>query len=255
MVMRRTLIAATCMLVFALAGQANAKIIAGQYVPDGLEVGDQFRLIFVTSGSIFGDSANAAAYDGFLADQVAGTMLSGYNWTAVLSTPGIFGVGARTARDVVLNETGLVESKFKGIYNTNPNSQVVSSTGLGMLDGALDYPVLFDQHGTSIVSGYAWTGSNADGTAASGYIFGSALVGDSTGRTVIGDAAHKEKWLSLGDVQRTVPFSAGVFQQAFRVYGISDVITVVPEPATIVMWSLFAGVAGLVFWRKGRKSS
>jgi hypothetical protein len=40
------------------------------------------------------------------------------------------------------------------------------------------------------------------------------------------------------------------------VYGISDVLTVpVPEPSTLVLWSLFTGVAGLVFWRKRRQSN
>jgi hypothetical protein len=36
------------------------------------------------------------------------------------------------------------------------------------------------------------------------------------------------------------------------VYGISKELTAIPEPATAVLWSLCAGVAGLVYWRKGR---
>ena len=49
--MRRTLIAATCMLVLALAGQANAKIMPnGQFVPDGLTYGDDVPAGFCDVG-------------------------------------------------------------------------------------------------------------------------------------------------------------------------------------------------------------
>jgi len=48
----------------------------------------------------------------------------------------------------------------------------------------------------------------------------------------------------------SIPFVA-------RIYGMSDVleVPVVPEPATLVMWSLLAGIGGVVFWRRRRQGN
>jgi hypothetical protein len=120
-----------------------------------------------------------------------------------------------------------------------------------MLNGtALINPVLYDQHGTSSGSGLAWTGSGTTGLG-----FSPFLVGDSS--VAIGDAnSVSTTWLMLAPIARNFAVSFGTIPVPLGVYGMSGVLIVpVPEPATLVMWSLFAGVAGLVFWRKGRKTS
>ncbi|MHB0960151.1 MAG: PEP-CTERM sorting domain-containing protein [Pirellulaceae bacterium] len=244
--MRRTLIAASCMLVLALAGRANAEM----YVPAGLQAGDQYRLIFVTSGSITGSSADPAVYDSFLATQVANTMLGGYDygWQAVLSTAG----GGRVAKNIINDPAGV--NNFVGIYNSV--GLKVADNGADMLDGTLDSAVQYDQHGTSVATGYVWTGSLSNGEAANNYEVGSAQYVGAPAATIIGAAAATDtSWIQVGALQRNVTYFSPNLELPFRVYGMSDVLTVVPEPATFVMWSLFAGVAGLVFWRKGRKTS
>ncbi|MHB8864343.1 MAG: PEP-CTERM sorting domain-containing protein [Pirellulaceae bacterium] len=244
--MRRTLIAASCLLVLALAGRANAEM----YVPAGLQAGDQYRLIFVTSGSMPGSSSNPADYDSFLASQVAGTMLGGYDygWQAVLSTAG----GGRVASSIINDPAGV--NNFVGIYNSV--GLKVADNGADMLDGTLDNAVQYDQHGTSVATGYVWTGSLSNGEAANGYEVGSTgTLSVPLAATIIGAAgATDSTWIQVGPLVRNVPYLLNL-ELPFRVYGMSDVLTVVPEPATFVMWSLFAGVAGLVFWRKGRKTS
>ena len=132
-----------------------------------------------------------------------------------------------------------------------------------MLDSVLDHPVLYDQNGTPVGKSYVWTGSNANGTAAglappgASYEVSSDGVGIFQPITMLGDASATDgTWLAAEAVYRSVTKpGGGLFTSTYAVYGISEVQTFVPEPATIVMWSLFAGVAGLVFWRKGRKSN
>ena len=251
--MRRTLIFACCFVLAGLAAQlASAAMINGQFVPDSLkdQVGAQYRLIFATSGTLRADSGDPLVYDAFLTDQVKNTMLGeiDYGWKAVVSTA----ASTRIAKDIVSDAAYVVDpSEYMGVYNTAGIR--VAASGDDMLDNSLLQPVLFDQHGTSVYDGYAWTGSISDGTGASG-----SLVGDLSTFTMLGaTGANDGTWLRLGSVRRPgllgsptpIPFVA-------RIYGMSDVMTVpaVPEPATIIMWSLFTGVAGLVFWRKRRQS-
>ena len=53
----------------------------------------------------------------------------------------------------------------------------------------------------------------------------------------------------------TRPQYASFGDNTARLYGMSETLTVVPEPTTLAMWLGFSGLAGLVFWRKRRKSS
>ena len=250
--MRRTLIFACCFVLAGLAAQlASAAMINGQFVPDSLkdQVGAQYRLIFVTSGTRQAVSADPLVYDDFLADQVENTMLGeiDYGWKAVVSTKG----DTRIAKDIV-SDAGYVvgPGEYLGVYNA-AGIQVAAS-GDDMLDGSLIAPVLFDQHGTSVYEGYAWTGSKSNGEAEGGLPSGE-VGGDSMDIILGATGAIDGRWLKLGSLRQPdnplIPFVA-------RIYGMSDVMTVpaVPEPATIVMWSLFMGVAGLVFWRKRRQS-
>jgi len=266
--MRRTLIVATCFVLAGLAAQAaSAALINGQYVPDSLvsQVGAQYRLIFVTSGSVKADSSDPAFYDNFLSAQVQNTMLGSFNygWKAVVSTY-VDGIHTqRVAKTIVSDALYTFDNDpttpYVGVYNT-AGSQV-AATGDAMLTASLLSPVLYDQHGTSVFDGYAWTGSYWDGNPA--YIRDTAgnptaipaTVGNtySLGApTMLGaTGANNGTWLELGAVSRggPIPFVA-------RIYGMSNVMTVpVPEPSTIVLWSLFTGVAGLVFWRKRRQSN
>jgi len=246
-----------------MASQAtHAAIIAGQYVPDELvgQTGTQYRLIFVTSGSIQAESDDPAVYDQFLAEQVAGTMLGSYDygWKAVISTASDTSApdGQRIAKDIVSDPD---YENYAGVFNTV--GDMVAETGNSMLDGSLSSPVLYDQNGKSVYIGYAWTGSYSDGT---GYFTAPpGRVGEDNGSTVIGDpGATDGTWLYRANVRRTMNFDvpgSGSISIPFvaRIYGMSDVleVPVVPEPATFVMWSLLAGIGSVVFWRRRRQGN
>jgi hypothetical protein len=252
--MRRTLIVATCFVLAGLAAQAaRAEMINGQYVPHSLvgHVGTQYRLVVVTSGSIKADANDPTVYDNFLAGQMVGTMLGDYDygWKAVVSTEG----GARFAKDIVSDAHYGVDSSmpYAGVYNTAGIN--VATSGDAMLAPNLPMlsAVLYDQHGTSVYDGYAWTGSFANGEPALSIPPGT--LGNSTKNAMLGaTGANDGTWLALGTIYHggPIPFVA-------RIYGMSEVLEVpaVPEPSTVVLWSLFTGAAGLVFWRKRRRSN
>ena len=241
--MKRGLMVA-CFAAMLVAGRlADAAVINGQFVPDSLvnTPGAQYRIIFVTSGSIKAEDGNFGLYDNFLKTQVEGTMLDDtpamYGWEAVLSTTD----GLRTA--------GAIGTSSVKIYNTA--GILVANNAADMLDGSLISAIQYDQNGTAVADGYAWTGSNRDGTAAN--VGGDFRVGSNYSPPTVrlGSASASDvKWIDLANV--AIP---GPPPYLARVYGISGVMTAVPEPSTIALWSICAGAVGLVAWRKRRKSS
>jgi hypothetical protein len=64
----------------------------------------------------------------------------------------------------------------------------------------------------------------------------------------VGNAASEE-WLEKGAYPTVFP---GFGDTTARLYAMSDTLTVVPEPSTILIWLGFSGVAGLIYWRKRR---
>ncbi len=254
--MKRGLMVA-CFAAMLVAGRlADAAVINGQFVPDSI-VGQKdgngnyikYRLIFVTSGSTNGFSDQAAIYDGFINQQVAGTMLDtgfNYGWQAVMSTAS----GDRIAKNIIsggdpiYNTAGLkVANSGSAMLAANPAATVSLLNAIG-----------YDQNGTTASEGYVWTGSSSTGDPAitgADLRVGSKASGSAPGTTRLGASnATDETWLSFAQVPQNIgiPFVA-------RVYAVSGVLTAVPEPSTIALWSICAGAVGLVAWRKRRKSS
>jgi hypothetical protein len=257
--MRRPLIFACCFVLAGLAAQAaSAAMINGQFVPDGLvgNVGAEYRLIFVTAGATRGDQITKTFYDTFVQGEADLSPLfagknSLYKWQAVVT------VGT----SVPLYDARTVLAGTAPVYNLQ--SDVVGENGTDMLDGSLDHSVQYDQYTNDAGLTEVWTG----GLAPPGPLYPSTSYwlgtpgaepppGETSpvSRSYLGLAfASDASWLVGFPAQQFitpgVPFGAAV-------YGISGVLTVpVPEPSTLVLWSLFTGVAGLVFWRKRRQSN
>ena len=147
-------------LFVLLAGASHAVAIV---VPAGLNPGDTYRIIFVTSAMRDGTSANIADYNSFVTDAAnldAGLAGLGTTWTALASTPTVNAlvnaglssgdsttpfyntVGNLIAIGVTVPTTGLY-----GEINTAHTSQIFSETG-------------------EVAPGVntAWTGTQRDGT-------------------------------------------------------------------------------------------
>jgi hypothetical protein len=241
-----------------LAAQAaSAAMVKGQFVPDGLvgNVGAEYRLIFVTAGATRGDQITKTFYDTFVQGEADLSPLfagknSLYNWQAVVT------VGT----SVPLCDARTVLAGTAPVYNLQ--SKVVGENGTDMLDGSLDNSVQYDQYTNDAGFTTVWTGGLAPDSPypSPSYWLGTPPAGPfgGTPSSYLGmawwtgsDAVPDWKWLQgfpyKQFIATNVPFGAAV-------YGISDVLTVpVPEPSTLVLWSLFTGVAGLVFWRKRRQ--
>jgi hypothetical protein len=251
-----------CLLLGLIAPWAHAEIINGQYVPPGLNVGDQYRLVFITSGVIDGNSMDPNDYDAFLTDQVAGTALEGaaYGWSAVVST---YGAG-RLASGVVNVHPGVP------VYNTG--GLKVADDGAAMLDTTVGLinAVQFDQNGVDKGAVHVWTGSNSQGGAklfwhsslaqwveatlgSPGFVMppSDPIAGIGAG------ASDGNAWLDYTVIFRNPALpGGGTLPYMAAIYGISDVLTVpIPEPATCVMWLMLSAIGGVVFWRRRRNSS
>lgn len=258
--MRRTLAAFACMASFLVAGSAGAAVINGQFVPDSI-VGQKdgngnyikYRLIFVTAGETDADSPNVGIYQTFVNNQVAGSMLAGavYDWKPVVSTYG----GWTATQSVGSSETA--------IYNTGGFKVADGKTDL--LDGTLDVAVQYNQFGASVGDARVWSGSYASGNShmgGNGLPLYNFTLGSERGapplpdNTVFGYANQMNStWLDSRSSMPNGPIvngQGGIDWNTARIYGISGELSAIPEPASLVMWSVAAGVAGLAVWRKRR---
>ena len=205
-------------LLLTFASSASAMPIV---VPDGLGPGEQYRLVFVTSGTTRATSFRIADYNGFvddIANAVPELALLSTTWTAIGSTPGA------DARD----NTGTNPTVSVGVPIYNTFGQRIAVDNFDLWDGSLETPILYDETGSEAV-GFAWTGSSIEGTSAF------PLSG------VVGNVVYHGRSFESGSTWVT---ALATNQNAkFRLYGISDVL-VVPEPTTGVLVGL--GLLGLV---------
>ena len=266
--MRRPLMFAAC---FLSAAFACTVVDAALYKPDGVAVGEEYRLVFVTAGATraFKDASNptdtALYYDNFVDSQVAGTMLdldahnatygTSYNWNAIVSTAS----ADRAVNTMAAFAAPGNPSDAPAVYNTN--GDVVANYSSLMLSGPLDNPIRYDQFGAPTGVSFVWTGSFEDGVPVAPLSFSQDFrVGNSTGASggasAVGFSNSTTQWLGQPHPPGGEPvklthkygLNSGLIRTA-RVYAISDVIVAVPEPSTIAIW-VIGGIGGLIVWRK-----
>jgi hypothetical protein len=78
--------------------------------------------------------------------------------------------------------------------------------------------------------GNPWTGTNANGTIASGFALGDFIATIGMTGVIFSD------WINFDQVTQT---------QSLNMYGISQVLTAIPEPSAIVLMGTALGVCGL----------
>jgi len=179
-------------------------------VPAGLNPGDQYRLIFVSSNGTArdGTSTNIADYNDFvlgIANAVPGINTLGASWFAILST------AATSAVTNIGTSTSSV-----GIYLLDGTTKVADGTA-GLFGSALLAKVNMDEQGNIGISKFAFTGSNADGTS-------SATEPVGASRVIIGNSNFTDgQWLAKSD--DPAAHTGEVY------YAISSVLTVPPTPS------------------------
>ncbi len=191
-------------------------------VPTGLNPGDQYRLIFESSTVRDATSTDIADYNAFVAALAAAVpelAALGTTWTAIASTATI------DARDNT--NTNPVSAAGVPIYATGGKTSpsLVFTDNADIWDGLNLTVRVFNENGlfnTNKTLGRAiWTGTGGDGTAAS-------PLGTAT-PTIGGTAVSKTPnafWIDTG---------TGVQTEPHFLYGISGILTVVPEPGTAAL--------------------
>jgi hypothetical protein len=220
----RLLVAAVAMICGIAAGQ-NARAV-DILTPAGLNPGDTFRFIFVSSSSVGSNNTNFSSIDATLASDASGYTYSGQSisWSAIVSKVGT------NARDRV------------GGFNTNVPVYLVTgdkvannltTSGNGLWSGSLLRAVNVGIAGNTI-NGSIITGTFASGTVGAGL--------GSTGPTIGVSSSSGGTWLDNGPT----------FGGSFRVYGISSNLTAVavPEPSTYALGAIATGVMAWVARRR-----
>ena len=197
-------------------------------VPTGLNPGDQYRLVFVTSTTRNAESSNIEDYNTFVtgaANSVPELAAVGPVWKVLGST---FEMDARDNTNTNFMNPGNVGVP---IYTVGDTLLAVNNGDLW--DGSIANMLAFTEHG-NFLSTFAWTGTAPDGTAAFVEFFPPAFLGGGPGVMRGVTTSTTLDWVTAG--------GAGV-SSSHSLYAMSGVLTVVPEPSTIVLMTLAA--AGL----------
>jgi hypothetical protein len=207
--MSRVLAILALISTVAMIPQADA---ADLLTPPGLNPGDQFRFIFVTKEFAADFYDDIAVYNEFVNTEAGGATYdsSTITWYAVASTTNT------NAQDNI----GDFGSNIPVYLPTGTQVASNLSTGAGGLwSGTLMNPVNLDID-EKLVNGSVWTGSAADGTIQPG-------AGIGTSSPAYGNSSSTDStWLFAG----TENVGTGM-----HFYAISQTLTVVPEPSSIVL--------------------
>ena len=228
-------------IALATLGTASAVQAAIVTVPTGLNPGDKYRLVFVTSGTRDSSSPNIADYNTFVTNQVTPTSALGLSLTANGLTPTWTAIGSTAtvnAKTNTLTDPVANASTSVPIYLINGNKV---ATGYGDLwDASILTPIGVTESGGSAIGGafaWAWTGTLANGTYSGPY---NALGGLGTSVTVGLANVTASGWISSALADKT---------SNQYVYGMSSILTVpqaqpqsVPEPSSVFGYIMLGGL-------------
>ena len=216
--------------VFALAAIAAGTASAGSIAtPTGLNPGDQFRFVFVTTTTTFATSSDLSTYDNIVSSDATGYTYGGNSpiWKAIVSN------STTNARDHI----GLLSTSLIPLYTVDGTKV---STG-NLWSGSVLSPIGMAIDG-SISDPSVWTGTDTSGATATG-------LGN-----VGGIATYGASWLT--DAAWIHMLFTGDTAEPMALYGISEVLTVpsaVPEPSTVMLVGL-GGLAALGYSFKRKRA-
>jgi hypothetical protein len=227
----------TMLAFFSLLTIASNIPAADLVTPAGLNPGDSFRYIFLTTATRNATSGNIADYNTFVQNDATGYTYDGQpiTWKAVGSTTTV------NARDNV------------GGFNTNVPVYLVTGTKIaddlttnagGLWGGSIFATISYSIAGSSLPANYVWAGTNPDGTS---------LLNGPGGDVTLGQAG-----VSLGGTG-SLTASAWIYSNfsasnnLYPMYGLSQALTVpVPEPST---WALGTIASATVAWLARRRKN
>ena len=180
-------------------------------IPDGLGAGDQFRLLFVTSGTRNAQSSDIADYNTFVQNAANGSGVD----DVIKGMSGEFRAVVSTASTAARDNTATHPNAAIPIYWLD--GAKVADDYAGFYDGGWDSTEARDEDGDTFATNPgAWTGSENDGTAA--------------GQRALG-ASSTSRFGNVG----TTPLSHGnaTNDGSRSIYALSPVLTVVDQVGTV----------------------
>ena len=200
------------------------------------QAGDTYRLVFVSEGTIAASSTDIATYNAFVQAEAASsttyTNLGTVTWTAIASTATV---------NAQVN-TGTASGSSESVMLINGTTIVANNYG-DMWDGAVDNRINRTQNNISRQGNFpntpiwgswtaVWSGTNGSGAT-------SSALGTSTVRHgLMQDSLNM--WITRS--------TSGDNTILLPMYGMSEVLTVIPEPSSLCL----AGLGGLLLLRRRR---
>jgi hypothetical protein len=201
--------------------------VAVVVVPPGLQPGDTYHLVFVTRDFRDATSPNIADYNAFVQAQAnLNPDLAGISWKAIAST-----------ETVDARNNALISAPVYNLAGVN-----IASGFADIWDGSINAPILRDQFMNGAAAG-PWTGTDPAGLRFANlrFVLGSS---DSSPFPVYGNhSTTNSTWIEQG---------ANAEDRLRPLYALSEKLTVVPEPATIVLGALLIGLVTAIHHRRTR---
>ena len=221
----------SAIVMATFASTASAGLVIS--TPTGLNPGDHFRILFVTTGTTAATSTDISTYDTFVNTDANGATYNGsvISWKAIGSTASVKAI-------THIGTTG------DAVYLVDGTKVTSSDDSSGLWSGKLLHAPNKYLSGTSTVDGTAvYTGTNKNGTAYSGFELGNA-----SGSTFGIPTSTDSNWVAADFDNNT---------NVHNLYGISgDLVvpggSVVPEPSTAVLAGLGALAEALLIQASGR---
>jgi hypothetical protein len=218
---------------------SNATLLA----PSGLNAGDKFHFIFVTSGTTDAFSADISTYNAFAQATADGAGIgSGMgltNWRALASTP-------------TINATDNLAPLFNDQYNVpiyNMGNNIVANSLMDLWSNGSTNTILYEENGLPNF-GDVWTGTTPNGTAD---LY--TALGSSTQLSRFGFPYNASQNISAAPLAYTNQFIQkhlyGVSQELIVLGNGEAALSSVPVPAAI--WLFGTGLVGLIGIGKRKK--
>jgi hypothetical protein len=195
---------------------------ASVFQPAGLKQGDQYRVAFITSGTIVPSTTDLSVYNSFATTEagLAGSLVRGLmtSWTSIVSNSVTSALTNTDTDPTPAGPTGVP------IYLVDGATRIANNYD-DLWDGTIAAPLGLTQFSTAPTGGLidymAWTGTNEDGTS-------SALFSMGTSSIIGGFATETSRFWVASSLIGVGP----ELHYADHLYALSGVLTAVPEPAS-----------------------
>lgn len=223
-----------------LCGIVSAAIVIP---PPGLNPGDQYRLVFVTSDATTASSDDIATYNSFVNAQASTVSAAGFptsGWSAIASTVSVdardnTGTNGGTGVPIYRVDGVKIADDYVDLWNGGPLPNDLSVTQTGDL-----YPSGATQCGFGPARACAWTGTSGIGTAASPLGNGSSSPSSALADIFQIDTLNQSSWILY------YFFTRG--SNEYPLYAMSSVLTVPggPVPTTYTVGGTVSNLTGSI---------